>query len=491
MLTHRLLFLLPVATGFLLGCQPQSAPETNVAPDVPPNIVFLLTDDQRWDAAGFMNNDIVQTPHLDSLAAQGTVFENAYVTTAICAISRASILTGQYASRHGILDFDTSLSDSAFRQTYPAQLQQAGYYTGFVGKYGIGTLDSVTARERFDQWYGFNGQGKYEHTDEDGNYVHLTRIMGDQSLAFLGGVPDNRPFCLSVSFKAPHVQDVDPRQFVYDTAYSDLYTDITIPVPETADPRYFDQLPDYLQTSEARHRWQMRFATPEAYQESVKGYYRLIAGVDDVVGRIKDALRRLGRTDNTIIVLTGDNGFYLGEHGLAGKWYGHEESIRVPCSTTTPGGPKRSAATRSRSTSTSLPPCWTWPECPYRRSCRGAVCCPWCGEKRWPTGVRTSTTNTPSTCRSWWTRAGSVRSDCGPFRARKEWYRSIGSTYATTIIRRPTKNSTICKTIRTKPPTWRTTRRIRRRKITCEAGCKRSVKQRVDHRGRASIPSPP
>ena len=330
MLTHRLLFLLPVATGFLLGCQPQSAPETNVAPDVSPNIVFLLTDDQRWDAAGFMNNDIVQTPHLDSLAAQGTVFENTYVTTAICAISRASILTGQYASRHGILDFDTSLSDSAFRQTYPAQLQQAGYYTGFVGKYGIGTLDSVMARERFDQWYGFNGQGKYEHTDEDGNYVHLTRIMGDQSLAFLGGVPDNRPFCLSVSFKAPHVQDVDPRQFVYDTAYSDLYADATIPVPETADPRYFEQLPDYLQTSEARHRWQMRFATPEAYQESVKGYYRLITGVDDVVGRIKDALRRLGRTDNTIIVLTGDNGFYLGEHGLAGKWYGHEESIRVP-----------------------------------------------------------------------------------------------------------------------------------------------------------------
>ncbi len=330
MLTRRFLFLLPLATNLLLGCQPQSAPETELASDVPPNIIFLLTDDQRWDAAGFMGNDIVQTPHLDSLAAQGTVFENAYVTTAICAISRASILTGQYASRHGVLDFGTSLSDSAFRQTYPAQLQQAGYYTGFVGKYGIGTLDSTTARQRFDQWYGFNGQGKYEQTDEDGNYRHLTRIMGDQSLAFLGGVPDNRPFCLSVSFKAPHVQDSDPRQFVYDTAYTDLYADATIPVPETADPRYFEQLPEYLQTSEARHRWQQRFATPEAYQESVKGYYRLITGVDDAVGRIKDALRRLGRTDNTIIVLLGDNGFYLGEHGLAGKWYGHEESIRVP-----------------------------------------------------------------------------------------------------------------------------------------------------------------
>ncbi len=330
MFTHRLLFLLPLATSFLLSCQSQSADEANVISDVPPNIIFLLTDDQRWDAAGFMGNDIVQTPHLDSLAAQGTVFENAYVTTAICAISRASILTGQYASRHGVLDFDTSLSDSAFRQTYPAQLQQAGYYTGFVGKYGIGTLDSVTARQRFDQWYGFNGQGQYEHTDEDGNYRHLTTIMGDESLAFLGNVPSNKPFCLSVSFKAPHVQDVDPRQFVYDTAYTELYAEATIPVPETADPRYFEQLPEYLQTSEARHRWQRRFATPEAYQESVKGYYRLITGVDGVVGRIRDALRRLGRADNTVIVLIGDNGFYLGEHGLAGKWYGHEELIRVP-----------------------------------------------------------------------------------------------------------------------------------------------------------------
>lgn len=330
MLIHRFLFLLPLAFCFLLSCQPQPAAETDVASDVPPNIIFLLTDDQRWDAAGFMGNDIVQTPHLDSLASKGTVFENAYVTTAICAISRASILTGQYASRHGILDFSTSLSDSAFQKTYPARLQQAGYYTGFVGKYGIGTLDSITARQRFDQWYGFNGQGKYEHTDADGNYRHLTRIMGDQSLAFLGGVPDDRPFCLSVSFKAPHVQDVDPRQFVYDTAYTNLYADATIPVPETADPRYFEQLPEYLQTSEARHRWQRRFATPDAYQESVKGYYRLITGVDDAVGRIKDALRRLGRTNNTIIVLMGDNGFYLGEHGLAGKWYGHEESIRVP-----------------------------------------------------------------------------------------------------------------------------------------------------------------
>ena len=327
--TYRFFLLLPIFA--FLGCQPEPTNKTDESPKVPPNIIFLLTDDQRWDAAGFMGNDIVQTPHLDSLAARGVVFENAYVTTAICAISRASILSGQYASRHGILDFETSLSDSALAQTYPAQLRQAGYYTGFVGKYGIGTMDSATAEQPFDQWYGFNGQGTYEHTDENGDYRHLTRIMGDQSVAFLDSVPEGQPFCLSVSFKAPHVQDTDPRQFVYDTvAYSNLYADVTIPTPETADPTYFEQLLPFLQTSEARHRWQQRFATPEMYQESVKGYYRLITGVDDAVARISTELQRLGRADNTIIVLIGDNGFYLGEHGLAGKWFGHEESIRVP-----------------------------------------------------------------------------------------------------------------------------------------------------------------
>ena len=324
-------YSLPLASFLLLiGCQPQPVAEAEPASNRPPNIIFLLTDDQRWDAVGFMGNDIVQTPYLDSLAQQGVVFENAYVTTAICAISRATMLTGQYASRHGVIDFRTSLSDSAFQQTYPARLQQAGYYTGFVGKYGIGEMDSVTASQRFDRWYGFNGQGNYELTDEQGNYRHLTQVMGDQSLEFLREAPRAQPFCLSVSFKAPHVQGADPRQFVYDSAYADLYQNVVIPVPETAEPTYFNRLLPFLQTSEARRRWQLRFATPEAYQESVKSYYRLITGVDQVVGRLTDALRQAGQAENTVIVLMGDNGFYLGEHGLAGKWYGHEESIRVP-----------------------------------------------------------------------------------------------------------------------------------------------------------------
>jgi len=154
--------------------------------------------------------------------------------------------------------------------------------------------------------------------------------VGEKAIRFLQECSTDQPFCLSISFKAPHVQDQDPRQFLYDPAFKNLYQDAHIPVPRTAALQYFAMLPDFLRNSEARRRWEIRFSTPEKYQQSVKGYYRLITGVDVVIGRIRDELRRLGIEDNTIIILMGDNGFYLGEHGLAGKWFMHEESIRVP-----------------------------------------------------------------------------------------------------------------------------------------------------------------
>ena len=295
-----------------------------------PNIIFLLTDDQRWDALGCMGNPIIMTPNVDALARDGVLFKNAYVTTPICCSSRASILTGQYSRRHTIHDFFTNFSEQALSQTYPILLRKAGYRTGFVGKYGVGNTDETMPADEFDAWYGFPGWGTYEQKDDRGNYRHLTSIMGNQCVEFLEGCPSDKPFCLSVSFKAPHVQDSDPRQFIPDPVYDGLYADVTIPLPETADPRYFEAMPDFLRESEARVRWEIRFATPEMYQRSVKNYYRLVTGVDDVVGRIRETLKRRGFADNTVIMLMGDNGFYLGEHGFAGKWFGHEESIRVP-----------------------------------------------------------------------------------------------------------------------------------------------------------------
>ncbi len=296
-----------------------------------PNIIFLLTDDHRWDALGAMGNSIISTPNLDQLAASSRLFKNAYVTTSICMVSRASILSGQYESKHGINDFFTSFTPEAFENTYPAILRKNGYKTGFVGKYGVGNPKDQPI-EAFDYWAGTPmHQPNYETKDRNGNDIHYTDLLSQNIEEFINQT-DSQPFCLSVSFKAPHSQDGDSRQFIPNERYAYLYKDVTIPQPETANPKYWDSLPYFFHTEEniSRDRWKMRFDTPEKYQESVKNYYRLITGVDDAVGQLMKELKAKNLDKNTIIIFMGDNGFYLGEHGLAGKWFAHEESIRVP-----------------------------------------------------------------------------------------------------------------------------------------------------------------
>jgi arylsulfatase A-like enzyme len=288
-----------------------------------PNIVFLLADDMRWDALGCTDNRHARTPHLDALAAQGVLFRNHFVTTSICCVSRASILSGQYARRHGINDFATAFSPAAFAQTYPALLRSAGYRTGFIGKFGVG--ERMPEKE-FDYWRGFPGQGSYfERNDAS----HLTGKMGDQALEFLS-VTDRQPFCLSLSFKAPHAQDGARREFPPDPRDESLFANVTFPVPETTQEKYFQALPEFARKSEGHTRWQRRFATPEMYQDTVRDYYRLVTGLDREVGRVLATLREKGLADHTLVVFTSDNGFFLGERGMADKWLMYEPSIRVP-----------------------------------------------------------------------------------------------------------------------------------------------------------------
>ncbi len=301
------------------------------------NVIFLLGDDHRWDALGCMGNRVIQTPHIDRLAAGGTRFENAFVTTAICVTSRASFFTGLYARNHGIHAFGNSFAPALFAKSYPALLKQAGFRNGFVGKWGID--GGKMPVEAFDYFKGFQGQGQY--FPEPGHKgKHLTETMGDQIVEFVNGCSADQPFHLSVSFKAPHVQDQDPLQFLADPKHAHLYKDVEIPMPETADTRFVSQLPMSVQGSEARRRWAVRFSTPELYQRSVKNYYRMITGIDDQVGRMMEALQQRGLAENTVIVYAGDNGFYLAEHGMAGKWFMHEESIRVPLIVHDPRAPQ-------------------------------------------------------------------------------------------------------------------------------------------------------
>ena len=338
--TVRRIFLGGVVFAAAVGGMVGSGGEATAADR--PNIIMLLADDQRWDTLGCMGNQIIKTPNVDRLAEGGVVFDNVFVTTSICMTNRACIFTGQYAARHGVINFRTNFTPQQLSQTYPGRLKSAGYHLGFIGKWGVGKPPA----DLFDYNQGWPGQNKYLNI-KDGKFRHLTSIMSDQAMEFLDSTPADRPFSLSISFKAPHCQDGPPKrfldkpefkglyqkypsQFFYDPRLAGLYADATIPPAALSEPAFFNSLPKFLRESENRVRWEIRFPTPEQYQETVKAYYRLISGVDNVVGRIVKKLKEKGVAENTIIVYHGDNGFYLGERGFAGKWYPHEVSLRVP-----------------------------------------------------------------------------------------------------------------------------------------------------------------
>lgn len=290
-----------------------------------PNILFMLGDDHRADVMGCRGNRIIQTPQMDRLAGDGVLFENHFCTTPICCASRASIMTGQYAGTTGIYDFDTDLSPDQIEETYWMRLKQAGYHIGFIGKFGVG---KDMPESSFDYWRGFPGQGEYFPYGPAG--PHLTEIMTDQAKEFIDTAPREKPFCLSISFKAPHVQDEAPQQYLPSRETLALYEDAFIPAPRGAGVDDIRRLPLTIQHSESRHRWGVRFATPDTYQASVKGYYRLVSGIDRAIGAIRAELERQGLAENTIIVYSADHGIFNGEHGMAGKWYGYEECIRIP-----------------------------------------------------------------------------------------------------------------------------------------------------------------
>jgi arylsulfatase A-like enzyme len=300
------------------------------APRAPrPNILFLLTDDQRADLMSCAGHPVLRTPNIDRIAGAGVRFANNFCATAICCTSRATILTGLHEKSHGVSDFRTPLRPETLALSYPRLLREAGYRTGFVGKYGVGGDGAPS--DQFDVSFGNPGPER----------VGQSRELGRQAIDFLESGRGSQPFCLSVSFRAPHARDPDPKQYLYDPEEAGLYRDLNVPVPRKAAPEFFARMPEAVRTSESRARWQKRFTNPGHYQESVKSYFRLIAGVDAVVGNILATLARRGLDSNTVIVFSSDNGYFLGEWGLADKWYLYEESIRTPLIIADPRLPAR------------------------------------------------------------------------------------------------------------------------------------------------------
>jgi len=308
-----------------------SPPDAQAAEELRPNIVFVLADDLRTGVLGCEGNDLIETPNIDALAQGGVRFSQAFVTTSICSVSRASILSGQYARRHGITDFSSKFSGEQWRQTYPAQLRAAGYYTGFIGKFGVGDAKAVVAMaDVFDFWRGKSGQGGPFIDAKDPTWTHATAKFGNDAVEFIETAPTDKPICLSLSFTAPHARDGKPREYEPDLRDEQMLSGTTVPVSMKTDPKYFEALPNEAKISEGRERWKPRFSTPEKFQQTVKDYMRLVVGIDREVGRIQQALRKRGMEKNTVIIFTSDNGFFYGERGLADKWLMYEESIRVP-----------------------------------------------------------------------------------------------------------------------------------------------------------------
>jgi len=332
-----------------------------------PNIVFILADDMRWDAMSCAGNPLLKTPNLDRLARDGMRFSNAFVTTPICATSRASILTGQYARRHGVNDFRTPLREPSV--TYPMLLREAGYFTGFIGKWGVNAevrSEFAAWGPRFDFWAGDMNQTLYWHSREcvwvrsdgitdrgkivcdcgaaarrsegvqaEGPHPSLkdplhaeTEFVPAKIRSFLDQRDPKKPFCLSVSLKAPHGPwgGFAPR-FVKDFAGQ--------PIPRRPNVNEAEALrqPAFLRRSLGSdlglgYAKDARLDGPR--DRAFRQYYRLIEGVDFCVGEVLKELENRGLGGNTIVVFSADNGHFSGEHGFAGKWLLYEESIRVP-----------------------------------------------------------------------------------------------------------------------------------------------------------------
>ena len=322
-------FVISLLPGWLAGY----AQRTGMPPQPKPNIIFILTDDQRFSALGYAGNPLAHTPEMDKLARTGTYFRKGMVTTPICAASRASILSGMYERTHRYSFQTGPIRDEYMQTAYPTVLKQAGYYTGFYGKLGV-KYDKADPLfdviEDYDRNTKYPDRRGYFYKTLGKDTVHLTRYTGQKGIDFIKSVSTKKPFCLSLSFSAPHAHDNAPGQYFYDEQTAHLLDNETVPPPALGDDNYFNAQPEAVRKGFNRLRWTWRFDTPEKYQRMVKGYYRMIAGVDLEIAKIRAQLRQQGLDKNTIIIVMGDNGYFLGERQLADKWLLYDNSVRVP-----------------------------------------------------------------------------------------------------------------------------------------------------------------
>lgn len=312
-----------------------------------PNVVFILTDDQRSDALGCMGHPHLKTPHIDRLAKEGILFKNHFCTTSLCSPSRASILGGLYAHSHGVVNNFTDYPRDL--PTFPRQLQSNGYTTAYIGKWHMGE-DDDSKRPGFDHFVTHRGQGKYFDTEFRANNGerkvvsgYYTTVVTEMALGWMkqqeGG---DKPFMLMLGHKAPH-------SFYFpEKKYKKSFDHVRIPYPETAfqlgdKPKWISQrLSTWHGIYGPLFDWRKDFPDTSAagmlnFEKMVRAYWGTLLSVDDSVGRLYAYLKKTGQLDNTLFIFTSDNGLLEGEHGMVDKRTGHEPSLRIPLVVRYPG----------------------------------------------------------------------------------------------------------------------------------------------------------
>lgn len=308
------------------------------------NVVFILSDDHRYDFMGFMDKvPFLKTPNMDRMAYEGVHMKNAFVSTSLCSPSRTSILTGQYAHNHKVINnFTKPVEGTVF---FPRYLQAIGYQTAFVGKWHIMPHKIDNPRPGFDFWASFRGQGVYHNPtiNLNGQEVHhdssyVTDVLTNYAMDFLQNRDEGKPFFLYLSHKAVH------GEFAFDGRKPSYYANEKIPYPKTMfppnhknatvteDEYNFKDLPQWVKNARSSgglgvdNMWRRG----NIYEHTYKLYCEEILTLDESLGSILSYLEQEKLMDNTIIIYMGDNGFALGEHGLFNKQQAYEESIRVP-----------------------------------------------------------------------------------------------------------------------------------------------------------------
>jgi arylsulfatase A-like enzyme len=329
--------------------------EYTTRPDVKPkNVVFILSDDHRYDFMGFTGKvPWLETPAMDRMAAEGAYFPNAYVTTSLCSPSRASILTGLYSHSHTVVDNNAPAPDDLV--FFPQYLQQHGYSTSYFGKWHMGD-DNDSPRPGFDHWVSFRGQGVYygPNLNINGEHVqysdstYITDLLTDLAVDWLDEQSDEQPFFMYLSHKAVHANFEPAKRHLgryedEDLIYPKSFETPEYGVPELPTSQYTgtpltqeeyygeNRMPDWVKNQrESWHGVDYMYHGSMNFEQFYKRYTETLLAVDESVGRVMQALEDKGILDETLIIYMGDNGFSFGEHGLIDKRHFYEESAKVP-----------------------------------------------------------------------------------------------------------------------------------------------------------------